>query len=93
MNYVVYAGILSNILNVLCCVLVFLLTQSWVISGICAILFLFIFKASLPMDILFPLGVLIYAILNFQFHWSFVLIGGLWLAMVALIIYGLKLEN
>lgn len=88
MQYIIYASFLSNILNILCCILLYFLTQSLPITIACAVLFLLFLRANIVIDMLFPLGVLIYAMVNFHFHWSFGVIGGVWIIMVALIIYG-----
>ena len=93
MQHIIYASFLSNILNILCCVLIFFLTQSWITTAICAILFLLILDGNIIVDLFFPLTVLIYALINFHFHWSFGVIGGVWIIMVALIIYGFSKDK
>ena len=93
MQHIIYAGFLSNILNILCCVFIFFLTQSWITTTVCAILFLLILNGNIIVDLFFPLTVLIYALINFHFHWSFGVIGGVWIIMVALIIYGFSKDK
>ena len=92
MQYIINASFLSNILNILCCILVYFLTQSLPITIACVVLFLLFLRANIVIDMLFPLGTLIYAIVNFHFHWSFGVIGIMWFIMVAMVIYGVIIK-